>query len=198
MEEGKAGKVGNEVKEGQVVADIQDAKEAVTETVASSAPEPELADSLSEAESDRNPVFEQLVAGDADIVGLVAYSIYKQNKRDWLIAFRRVKVRAPTEDESSAYIIGESTPRRLATFRHLAQATLDGRGPDVAMGFENGQSLGPDGLPRSYPIAQRPQSMGAARDIIGNNLIASFVALGIVAVGAAYLLLRFGIPTISH
>ena len=198
MEEGKAGKVGKEVKEGQVVADMQDAKEAVTETVASSAPEPELAESLGEAESDRNPVFEQLVAGDVDIVGLIAYSIYKQNKRDWLIAFRRAKSRAPTEDEASAYIIGESTPRRLATFRHLAQATLDGRGPDVAMGFENGQSLGPDGLPRSYPIAQRPQSMGVARDIIGNNLIASFVSLGIVAVGAAYLLLRFGVPTLIH
>jgi hypothetical protein len=198
MEEGKAGKVGKDVKEGPVVADIQDATEAVTATVASSAPEPELAESLSEAESDRNPVFEQLVAGDVDIVGLVAYSIYKQNKRDWLIAFRRAKHRAPTEDEASAYIIGESTPRRLATFRHLAQATLDGRGPDVAMGFENVQSLGPDGLPRSYPIAQRPQSMGVARDIIGNNPIASFVSLGIVAVGAAYLLLRFGIPTISH
>jgi len=198
MEEGKAGKVGKDVKEGPVVADIQDATEAVTATVASSAPEPELAESLSEAESDRNPVFEQLVAGDVDIVGLVAYSIYKQNKRDWLIAFRRAKHRAPTEDEASAYIIGESTPRRLATFRHLAQATLDGRGPDVAMGFENAQSLGPDGLPRSYPIAQRPQSMGVARDIIGNNPIASFVSLGIVAVGAAYLLLRFGIPTISH
>jgi hypothetical protein len=151
-----------------------------------------------EAGDGRNPIVEMLVSGDNDIVGLVAYSIYKQNKRDWLIAFRRAKVRAPTEDEASAYIIGESTPRRLATFRHLAQATLDGRGPDVAMGFENGQSLGPDGLPRSYPLAQRPQSMGAARDIIGNNLVASFVALGIVAVGAAYLLLRFGIPTISH
>ena len=198
MEEGKAGKVGTEVKEVQDVQDINESKEVMTGTIASGAPEPVLAESLNEPENDRNPVFEQLVAGDVDIVGLVAYSIYKQNKRDWLIAFRRVKNRAPTEDEASAYIIGESTPRRLATFRHLAQATLDGRGPDVAMGFENVQSLGPDGLPRSYPIAQRPQSMGVARDIIGNNPIASFVSLGIVAVGAAYLLLRFGMPIIGH
>ena len=176
----------------------KEVKEVAAQTVSPSAPEPVLVESLSDVESDRNPVFEQLVAGDADIVGLVAYSIYKQHKRDWLIAFKRAKSRAPTEDEANAYIIGESTPRRLATFRHLAQATLDGRGPDVAMGFETAQSLGPDGQPRSYPIAQRPQSVGAARDIIGNNLIASFVSLGIVAVGAAYLLLRFGIPPIGH
>ena len=198
MEEGKAGKEGkvsNEVKE---VRDVQESTEAVTETVTSSTPEPALADSLSEPDSDRNQVFEQLVAGDADIVGLVAYSVYKQNKRDWLIAFRRVKGRVPTEDESSAYIIGESTPRRLATFRHLAEATLEGRGPDVAMGLEHWQPLGPDGLPRKYPIAQRPQSMGVARDVIGNHPLVSFVSLGIVAVGAAYLLLRFGIPTIGR
>ena len=39
--------------------------------------------------------------------------------------------REPSENENAAYIIGEATPRRLATYRHLAKSTLAGSGPDV-------------------------------------------------------------------
>ena len=81
--------------------------------------------------SDRNSVFAHLVHDDGDIAGLVAYSIYKQNKLDWLRAFEAAKGRAPDEKELAAYIIGEGTPRRLATYRHLAEATLAGKGPEV-------------------------------------------------------------------
>ncbi len=80
----------------------------------------------------RNAVFASLVKADGDIAGLVAYSIYKQHKLDWLTAFEATKRRAPNEAELASYIIGEGTPRRLATYRHLAEATLAGNGPDVA------------------------------------------------------------------
>lgn len=82
-----------------------------------------------ESEAERNPIFDALVGPDEDIAGLVAYSIYKQNKRAWLDDFVKAIGRAPTEAESRAYIIGESTERRLATYRHLAAATLAGQGP---------------------------------------------------------------------
>ncbi|MDF2118999.1 hypothetical protein PY365_25860 [Roseiarcaceae bacterium H3SJ34-1] len=96
-----------------------------------------------DSEAERNTVFGSLVTGDADIVGLVAYSIYKQNKHDWLVAFTKSKAREPNDAELTSYIIGESTPRRLATYRHLAQATLDGRGPEVSASPSNqGFSLG--------------------------------------------------------
>ena len=81
--------------------------------------------------NDRNSVFAHLVQDDGDIAGLVAYSIYKQNKLDWLRAFEDAKGRAPDENELASYIIGEGTPRRLATYRHLAGATLAGKGPEV-------------------------------------------------------------------
>jgi hypothetical protein len=80
---------------------------------------------------ERTGVFTSLVKDDGDISGLVAYSIYKQNKLDWLQAFEAVKGRVPDDAELAAYIIGESTPRRLATYRHLADSTLAGNGPDV-------------------------------------------------------------------
>lgn len=82
-------------------------------------------------ESERNPIFDSLVGPDGEIAGLVAYSIYKQNKRAWLNDFLKATGRPPTEAESRAYIIGESTERRLATYRHLAAATLAGQGPEA-------------------------------------------------------------------
>jgi len=75
-------------------------------------------------EADKNPIFDALVTADGEISGLVAYSLYKQNKRSWIEEFRRLTGRLPNEAETRAYIIGESTERRLATYRLLAQTTL--------------------------------------------------------------------------
>jgi hypothetical protein len=82
-------------------------------------------------ESEHNTIFDSLVRVEGEVSGLVAYSIYKQNKRAWLQDFLKATGRPPTEAESRAYIIGESTERRLATYRHLAAATLAGNGPDA-------------------------------------------------------------------
>lgn len=82
--------------------------------------------------AEHNVVFTSLVTADDDIVGLVAYSIYKQNKYDWLQAYSRLEGRMPEPAEVHSYLLGESTARRLATYRHLAQAVLDGRGAEVA------------------------------------------------------------------
>jgi hypothetical protein len=85
---------------------------------------------FSVAEPERNTIFDSLVRVEGEVAGLVAYSIYKQNKRAWLNDFQKIVGRPPTEAETRAYIIGESTDRRLATYRHLAQATLTGQGPE--------------------------------------------------------------------
>ncbi len=50
-----------------------------------------------------NDVFERLVddadEGDEQLVGLVAYGLYKIGKREWLVAFRQENGRGPTADE---------------------------------------------------------------------------------------------------
>src|SRR6202790_3936935 len=65
-------------------------------------------------EAEHNTIFDNLVKVEGEVAGLVAYSIYKQNKRAWLNDFLKATGRPPTEAESRAYIIGESTERRLA------------------------------------------------------------------------------------
>src|SRR5579863_1389684 len=92
--------------------------------------------SASGVEPERNAIFDNLVQVEGEVAGLIAYSIYKQNKRAWLQDFQKAVGRPPTEAETRAYIIGESTERRLATYRHLAQATLLGQGPEAPTGMK--------------------------------------------------------------
>jgi hypothetical protein len=106
----------------------------MSEITASSDSMNDLPRSMVGEEADHNPIFEALVSTEGEISGLVAYSLYKQNKRDWLQEFRKQLGRLPDESETRSYIIGESTARRLATYRQLAQSTLgtDSGGVTVA------------------------------------------------------------------
>jgi hypothetical protein len=77
-----------------------------------------------QAQPERNPVFALLVQNETDTTGLLAYALYKQNKRDWLIAHHDRVSRDPTPAELESYITGESIPRRIATYRRLAEDML--------------------------------------------------------------------------
>ncbi|MFV0281303.1 MAG: hypothetical protein ACK5JM_11170 [Rhodoblastus sp.] len=134
----------------------------------------------------RNAVFGALVKGDSDITGLVAYSIFKQNELDWLQEFRTAKSREPSEAEADAYIIGENTPRRLATYRHLADATLAGNGPDIAGG-------GPS-TPRHVAFPQSPAAK--LQSAFGLSAIAYFV-LTVVLLVVIYYAARYGMPKVG-
>lgn len=163
-------------------------EDGMIETMASNPPTSETTAPavVTDVNDDRNPVFEMLVSGDNDIIGLVAYSIYKQNKREWLMAFNKARGREPNENEMASYIIGDSTPRRLATFRHLAQATLEGRGPEVP--FKPVQADG------AYSIAQRPAHPALGRDLSAVSARVNFITLGLVVLMAIYLAARLGLP----
>jgi hypothetical protein len=144
--------------------------------------EAESAPAGSPAEGERNAVFSSLVTADTDVVGLVAYAIYKQNKHDWLVAFRRQRGREPDENDHAAYIVGEGTARRLATYRHLAEATIEGRGPEVT--FSRGSEM-----PRR---PMRPSNIVRP----GLSPIA-WAGLGLVALVLIVLAARFGLPGIT-
>jgi len=71
-----------------------------------------------------NPVFAKLVEAEDDTVGLLAYALYKQNKRDWFVSFFEEHNREATEGEVEAYHLGERSPRRVLTYRRLAVDVL--------------------------------------------------------------------------
>jgi hypothetical protein len=98
----------------------------------------------------RNPVFDDLVTAEDDICGLLAYALFEQNKRDWLASHTDVRGREPTPEEFDAYIIGERIPRRLDTYRRLAQDMLSrNKGAGVSL---------PQSLSGSAPVASAGQA----------------------------------------
>jgi len=146
--------------------------------------------------AEHNVVFTSLVTSDKDIVGLVAYSLYKQNKYDWLQAYGRLQGRMPDAAEAQSYLLGESTPRRLATYRHLAEAVLDGRGPDMAGAApgsmrSTGGILRPGTPPSPAPMPTRARPRPALQ--LSPRAIAGLcIALGVLLI--LFWLLRSGAP----
>jgi hypothetical protein len=114
------------------------------------------------------PLFKRLVTADDDLVGLVAYGLYKQNKYEWLAAFEKTCGRRPTPDESRAYVLGEGTPRRIAAYRQLAEGALVARVPQAeprsmvelrSMANQSERDTFHDEAPR--PPARRPTDASA-------------------------------------
>lgn len=75
----------------------------------------------------RDQAFSAFVSGDADLVGLVAFALHERQFAEWRAEMVRVCGRSPTQDEIVAHRLGETTPRRIAAYRFLAQESLEGR-----------------------------------------------------------------------
>lgn len=73
-----------------------------------------------------SPIFE-LLAGrphnGGELIGLIAYALYKREKREWATALSARLKRAPTEAELAEYV-ATCTPSRLASYRAEAGAVL--------------------------------------------------------------------------
>lgn len=75
-----------------------------------------------------NDIFEKFVDPEADdgaltVAGMIAYGLYKKDKRQWIIRFCSEKGRAPTPEEMADYRLGWNDTR-LDNSRNTAQAVL--------------------------------------------------------------------------
>jgi len=70
-----------------------------------------------------NEVFERLVRGSDDIEGFIAYGLYKQAKREWLIAFHDKHGAAPKPADLRAYQ-ASWTDTTLQSLRENAESGL--------------------------------------------------------------------------
>ncbi len=77
--------------------------------------------------SEYNRVFEKFVGespdGMSDIVGIVAYGIYKNAKREWATDFRAAYGRAPSQDDLRAYH-ATWTPAQIQSARNSAAQVM--------------------------------------------------------------------------
>lgn len=73
-----------------------------------------------------NYIFKQLVSNDDDFVGMVAYTLYKRQKIEWIARFVGEQQRPPNDLEIEAGFISFSTmPSQLQSYREQAVQLLD-------------------------------------------------------------------------
>ena len=128
--------------------------------------------------AEHNPVFDQLVRAPDDMGGFIAYGLYKQAKREWLISHKAREGRAPTLTELRSFS-RQWTPTTLKAFRDNADSAL----------FSYAQSVVQD----ETPFIQR-DALVQGRPLWKDVLIGVVAALSysVILVIAAFLLSVFG------
>ena len=71
-----------------------------------------------------NYIYSQLVKDQNDVVGMLAYSIYKQHKIEFIEDFKKKKNAAPTDSDIENFIMSSVTPSQLEKYRESANAVL--------------------------------------------------------------------------
>lgn len=72
-----------------------------------------------------NWVYKQLVSSPNDVVGALAYVLYKQQKISYLDQFHREHGRAPTDDELSSFHMISTLPDSVASYQERAETWVD-------------------------------------------------------------------------
>ena len=78
--------------------------------------------------------FSLFVSDETDVTGLVAFALHERQAREWREEMQRACGRPPSDAETRAHRLGETTPRRILAYRFLAGERLAGRGPDLTPG----------------------------------------------------------------
>jgi hypothetical protein len=81
--------------------------------------------SSTDGAADYSKVYEHLVESDVDVIGLAAYALYKQDKRDWLVHWRQAQGTAPNPEHVRVFVSGSLTKGARERYREAARAILD-------------------------------------------------------------------------
>ncbi len=74
----------------------------------------------------RHQTFTKLVSSDKDFVGMVAYTIYKNEKLDWIAQFKiQNSNREPTEDELKQFNLATDSDLRIQQYRQMAETSVN-------------------------------------------------------------------------
>lgn len=71
--------------------------------------------------------FKKLVEDDADFIGMVAYTIYKKDKLDWIAQFkaRNNGIEPTYADISAGFNVASDSAAKIAAYRSMAETKLN-------------------------------------------------------------------------
>ncbi len=135
-----------------------------------------------------NHMFESLVTSDDDVVGMVAYSLYKLSKRDWIANFSQENGRSPSKDECDEYV-KKMMPRDIDRLRVLAEGIMSEYGGVVlADAYSEIREEA-----REDEIICQIQKQGAFWKQVGTGLFSAFL-FALILILLYYILKFLGIP----
>ncbi len=71
-----------------------------------------------------NAIYERLVKEPGDLVGMIAYALYKDSKRDWIRRFEDEEKRRPNLEETFSGYVRAQGEGELTRLRNQAEALL--------------------------------------------------------------------------
>ncbi|WP_071145768.1 hypothetical protein [Bacteroides ihuae] len=71
-----------------------------------------------------NFIYEKLVYSEDDLVGLIAYGIYKRHKIEFITSIKEREHRDPNDDECNSFFVASTTESQLKKYRNDAEAVL--------------------------------------------------------------------------
>lgn len=75
-------------------------------------------------EQNFNSIYLKLVADENDLIGLIAYGLYKKHKIEFIESYKADRGCLPSKDDCSSFATSSSTPLQLQQYRDSAEALL--------------------------------------------------------------------------
>ncbi|WP_287814918.1 hypothetical protein [Pseudomonas sp.] len=130
------------------------------------------------ANGNYNHIYSNLVKNDDDILGILAYSLYKRQKIEFIQTFKQKSGNEPTQDDLAPFHDISNAPSQLESYRHqahyLAQTFLD-----ISL--------------QSQAIKLEARYKAHAQEEIRNSIPGFWFGVGQSTVGAVISVLLFGI-----
>ena len=82
--------------------------------------------------TEHNRAYEQLVSGDDDLIGLIAYALYKKDKRDFYLGWQEQHGSPPQADHVRAFTATVLTLGQQLRYRTAARDMIDAYAKTVA------------------------------------------------------------------
>lgn len=71
-----------------------------------------------------NYIYKKLVNSEDDLIGLIAYGIYKKHKIEFIEQIQEEYKREPTDEECSSFFISSTTDSQIIKYRNDASSLL--------------------------------------------------------------------------
>lgn len=132
-----------------------------------------------------NRVYDHLVEGDDDVIGLITYSLYEKDRRDWLQHWQRQHGADPTADQFEAFVEAQLTFSQRDRYRSAARQVLDAYA-SVAVDLEKPVIIRDGIAGRVEDAAKRVEGSGRwwrqlPAAVVG-GIAAALVIAGIIAI----------------